>query len=139
MTDKVRSVYLPVVRDMLPVMLRIFDFSESMMTDSQRESNSTAAQALFMLNDKFVINQSDRLAKKLLKEVKGSDAQIKQAFLLCYNRPARNDELYAAKRLFSSFRSDKDLKKKTKQTQAFVPLSAVCQALFASAEFRYKN
>ena len=94
---------------------------------------------LFLLNNNFVVNQSDRLAKKLLKEFKKTDDQIKQAFLLCYSRPARNDELYAAKRLFSSFRSSSEFKKKSAATRAFIPLSAVCQALFASAEFRYKN
>jgi hypothetical protein len=136
---KFRSVYLPIVRDMLPTALKSFDFPESMLTGSKREQNNTSTQALYMLNNKFIVAHSDRMAKKLRKEFSNRDEQIKQAFLLCYGRPPLSSELSAARNLYSSFRNSKDLKSKKEDTKEFVALSSICQSLFASAEFRYQN
>ena len=136
---KYRSVYLPIVRDILPPSLKTFDFPESMLTGSKREQNNTSTQALFMLNNKFIIVHSDLMAKKLRKEYPNKDEQIKQAFLLCYGRPPLSSELSAARNLYSSFRNSKDLKSKKEDTKEFVALSSICQSLFASAEFRYQN
>jgi cytochrome c553 len=134
-----RSVYLPVVRDMLPSMLKAFDFTESMMTSSQREQNNTSAQALYMLNNSFILIHSDNMAKRIVAKNKSTDERLKQAFLLCYNRPPSYSELGSAKNLYSSFKRSKEMKAKQAATQEFVALSAVCQALVASAEFRYRN
>ena len=63
---KYRSVYLPVVRDHEPRSLDVFDFADSSSVTGTRESSNTANQALFMLNNPFVIQQSEALAKRLL-------------------------------------------------------------------------
>ena len=137
--EKVRSIYLPVVRDLIPSFLKSFDFTESMIPMPVRESNDTPDQALFMLNNKFVVLHSDLMAKKLRRENPNRDDQIRQAFLLCYGRPPLSYELSAARNLYNSFRSSKDLRNKKAETKEFVALSSICQALFSSAEFRYQN
>ena len=137
--QKYRSVYLPVVRDLIPAFMKSFDFTESMIPMPVREQNDTPEQALFMLNNKFVVVHSDLMAKKLRREQFNRDDQIKQAFLLCYGRQPLSSELSAARNLYNAFRSSKDLKNKKSETKEFVALSSICQALFSSAEFRYQN
>lgn len=137
--EKYRSVYLPVVRDMIPSFLKAFDFPESMIPIPQREQNDTPTQALFMLNNKFIIVHSDLMAKKIRSSVSNRDDQIKRAFLLCYGREPLSSELSASRNLYNSFKSSRDLKDKKPETKEFVALSSICQALFSSAEFRYQN
>ena len=137
--EKYRSVYLPVVRDMIPSFMKSFDFTESMIPMPVREQNNTPEQALFMLNNKFVVLHSDLMAKKLRSQFQNRDDQIRQAFLLCYGRLPLSSELSASRNLYNSFRSSKDLKNKKTDTKEFVALSSICQALFSSAEFRYQN
>ncbi|MCH2205880.1 MAG: PSD1 and planctomycete cytochrome C domain-containing protein [Lentisphaerales bacterium] len=134
-----RSVYLPIVRDMLPSMLKTFDFTESMLTTGTREQNNTAAQALFMMNNKFILAHSDNMAERIISKNSTTDMRIKEAFIMAYSRIPQSHELSAARNLHDSFRRSKDLAKKKTTTKDFVALSAVCQALLASAEFRYRN
>ena len=134
-----RSVYLPVVRDMLPSMLKTFDFTESMLTTGAREENNTSAQALYMMNNKFILAHSDNMAKRIISKKSTIDTRIKEAFIMAYSRNPLTHELSAARNLHDSFRRSKDLSKKKTETKDFVALSAVCQALLASAEFRYRN
>ena len=134
-----RSVYLPQVRNLQPEMLVTFDLPEAMTTQSQREVNDTSAQALFMLNNSFAIDMSDHLAKRLSRVESKTEKQIDLAFQLCFARKPSFGELINAKKLYQSFYASSDLKGKDKQTKAVIALSSVCQALFASAEFRYLN
>ncbi len=56
-----RSIYLPIIRDQLPRSLEVFDYPDSSIISGQRESSSTANQALFLLNNDFVHNRVMRL------------------------------------------------------------------------------
>jgi cytochrome c553 len=134
-----RSVYLPIVRDFLPSMLKVFDFTESMLTTGTREQNNTSAQALYMMNNKFILTNSDSMAKRIIAKSKSVDDRLKEAFAMCYSRYPHSNELSLARNLHDTFKRSKDLSKKKTSTKEFVALSAVCQALFASAEFRYRN
>ncbi|MCM8531963.1 MAG: PSD1 and planctomycete cytochrome C domain-containing protein [Lentisphaeraceae bacterium] len=135
---KYRSVYLPIVRDQLPGFLKAFDFTDSMKSQPQRDKNKTATQALFMLNDNFVIVHSDLMAKRIIKKYSSINDQIKMVFQLCFSRLPSRIELDGGKKLFQSVRYSKDLKDKQSDTKTFVALSAICQALFLSTEFRYQ-
>ena len=134
-----RSIYLPFMRDILPKMLVTFDLPDSMTTTSQRESNNTSAQALFMLNNSFAIDMSDHLAKRLTRAESKVEKQIDLAFQLCFARKASFNEILAAKELYQRFYSSADLKGKDSKTKATIALSSICQALFSTAEFRYLN
>ncbi|MCM8534196.1 MAG: PSD1 and planctomycete cytochrome C domain-containing protein, partial [Lentisphaeraceae bacterium] len=97
-----RSVYLPVVRDLLPEMLKTFDFTQSMLSAGEREQNNTSSQALYMMNSKFILSQSDKWAKLIIQKNKTVDEQIKEAFAMSYGRYPSTNELTAARNLFSS-------------------------------------
>lgn len=132
-----RSVYLPVVRDNLPRSMEVFDFAEPSMVVGNRETSNTPDQGLFFLNNEFVIQQSDAMALRIMKEKTQLREQIKYAFLLAFGREATSSELKAAGKFYVDFpvssrfggRGDVSLKK----------LSALCQAVMSSAEFRFVN
>ncbi len=64
---KYRSVYLPIVRDNEPRSLDVFDFADSSSVTGTRETSNTANQALFMLNNPFVIQQSEAFASRAMR------------------------------------------------------------------------
>ncbi len=89
-----RTLVLPlgvssVARNTLPRSMDVFDFAEPSMVIGQRESSNTADQALFMLNNPMVIEQSDALARRLLKETESTDERIEMAFRLVFGRGTR--------------------------------------------------
>jgi hypothetical protein len=101
-----RSVYLPVARNALPRALDAFDFAEPSLLVGEREVSNTAEQALYMLNNPFVVELSDALARKAMKQSKEPRQQMVHAFQLVYGRPPSGDEMKAAPSIpnFRSFR-----------------------------------
>ncbi|MDG2468885.1 MAG: PSD1 and planctomycete cytochrome C domain-containing protein [Pirellulaceae bacterium] len=130
-----RSVYLPVMRDNLPRVLAVFDFAEPSMVMGKRDSSNTPSQALYLLNNRFVIQQSEDLARRLIAESSSTEDQMQLAFKMVFGREATAAELANGKRFVRGFQSTSRYSR-SKQVEA---LSAFCQALFASAEFRYVN
>jgi hypothetical protein len=129
---KFRSVYLPIVRDNEPRSLVVFDFADSSTVTGTRESSNTPNQALFMLNNPFVIQQSEAFADRLLSSEGKTTDQIQLAFRLAYGRLPNSDERAAANAFVGRFSASES--SRTRERDA---LSALCQSLFASAEFRY--
>ncbi len=127
---KFRSVYLPIVRDEEPRSLEVFDFADSSAITGTRESSNTANQALYMMNNPFVIEQSAALAKRIAKQGSAVRDQVEHAFLLTYGRPPTSGERLAAASFLQAY-------KPTGDSRSQETLQALCQSLFASAEFRY--
>ncbi|MEZ6088442.1 MAG: DUF1553 domain-containing protein [Pirellulaceae bacterium] len=131
---KFRSVYLPIVRDEEPRSLAVFDFADSSSIVGERETSNTANQALYMLNNAFVIQQSDVFARRVAKEASNLNDRIERAFLLCFGRSPTSTERSAATNFVRNFAVGDDGRSRNASELA---LSALCQSLFASAEFRY--
>ena len=124
-----RSVYLPIVRDEVPRSLEVFDFADSSTISGTRESSQTANQALFMMNNPLVIRASDSFAARISKSSNRLDAQVDHAFVLAYGRKPTTGERQASIRFVITNRRQNGDDQKA--------LSAFCQSLFASAEFRF--
>ena len=129
---KFRSVYLPVVRDEEPRSLAVFDFADSNAIIGTRESSSTADQSLYMLNNRFVIGQTAALAQRMTDESTKTREQIERAFVLTYGRPPTSGERSAASTFVRDFGGTTSTGSRKHET-----LRALCQSLFASAEFRF--
>jgi hypothetical protein len=129
-----RSVYLPMIRNQAPEVLALFDFPETSMVTGERPTTTIPAQGLYLLNNPWVIRQSDAAAGKLLaKEV--SDAErVKDGYLRFFGRPATEKETKAALDFLEKY--EKSLTGANKHRAAWAGL---CQAWFASAEFLYVN
>ncbi|MFG0286643.1 MAG: PSD1 and planctomycete cytochrome C domain-containing protein [Rhodopirellula sp. JB044] len=129
---KCRSVYLAIVRDEEPRSLSVFDFADSSTIIGTRESSNTANQALYMMNNRFVIQQSEAFADRVIRERKTPTAQLQYAFLLAYGRAPTSAERSAAAAFIREFAPTTSYRSRGEDT-----INALCQSLFASAEFRY--
>jgi hypothetical protein len=132
-----RSVYLPVMRGVLPDILNVFDMADPSLVVGQREVTTVATQALYMMNSPFIAEEARQTATRLLAHADLDDgARVDAAYRLMLGRPAESGERergakYVADYLASLGENKKD---DTRQSEAWASL---CQALFASAEFRY--
>jgi hypothetical protein len=126
-----RTVYVPVVRNYLPEMFETFDFPEPSETKGTREVTTVPTQALFMMNSKFAIDQSRHAAENLLKQdLKTVATRITRAYREVLGRAPTPVEL--AKSLDFVKISDAAASDQ-------VAWEHLYQALFASAEFRYRS
>lgn len=92
--SKHRSVYLPLFRTLTPTALEVFDFADQALVTGQRDTTTVSPQALFLLNDPFVVNQSYFLARRLVEQAELTDAQrINLAFELLLGRTADSWEV----------------------------------------------
>ncbi|MDP7011883.1 MAG: DUF1553 domain-containing protein, partial [Verrucomicrobiota bacterium] len=126
-----RSVYLPVARQAVPEVLKAFDFAEPSIIVGRREITTVPTQALFLLNSEFVNDQSKALAARVLK-MESDKARVDLAFQLAFARSATVEEQTRT----HAFLAECNTEGKDAELKAW---TTVCQALLASAEFRYLN
>ena len=74
----IRSVYLPVIRNVRPEPLRLFDTANSHESTSVRSETTVAPQSLFLMNSKFVRQASLALANRLLTHFKDPAASFSE-------------------------------------------------------------
>jgi cytochrome c553 len=132
-TANYRSIYLPIVRDFVPEALEVFDFAEPSLVVPTRDVTNVPGQALYLLNNDFVLSQASALAKRVLEKPSGE--RIAFAYQLALSRPPTDAERARAE----AFLQDKNLwpAKPGDGDANLLPWSTFCQALFACAEFRY--
>ena len=66
-----RSVYLPIVRDVLPESLALFDFANPALVTGDRETTNVPSQSLYLLNNAQVVALSDAFARRVYESAKG--------------------------------------------------------------------
>ena len=129
-TGNHRAVYLPVARDLLPDALTVFDYTETNFVKGAREQTNVPAQALYLLNNDFVLAQAEKFAARLAEQAPaGGRQRIALAYAMALGRRATPAEIDKA----SAFLERRP------------PLGGptdkawrdLCLALFASAEFRF--
>ena len=131
-----RSVYLPVVRNAVPEPLRVFDFAEPSILVGDRQVTTVPTQALFMMNSEFVMQRARNLARELVQPGQEIEKQIATAYWKVLTRGPAQSEIKRARDYLESTRQ-KILNKDSKQNEAeILAMTAFCQALFASGEFR---
>lgn len=125
-SEPIRSIYLPVFRSRLPGMFTVFDFAEPSQVNGQRDVTTVAPQALFLLNNPFVVEVSKRAADRILEQ-NMTDEKIRVRYAYAYTLcryPSEEETQRALKFLESG--SDR--------RGSWAELT---QALYSSAEFRY--
>jgi len=128
---KNRSIYVGIVRGApLPESLSLFDVANPNIVTAQREETTVPAQALFLMNSSFVLEQARGSANRILAEKNLDDAgRIEHAYRLLFSRPATSQDKERALKYLAEAGNDF-----TKPADLWASL---CQALLASAEFRY--
>ena len=98
-----RSVFLPIVRDMISEPLRLFDYAEPSMVTGKRDITIVPAQALYLMNDSFVTRVADAMASRVLTEQVSPDKRIDLAYQLAYARPPKPDEIEKTQQFFNQY------------------------------------
>jgi hypothetical protein len=131
-----RSIYLPIYRSAIPEVLDTFDTADPDYVTGDRDVTTVPPQALYMMNSPFVLEQSRKLALRLESESKtGLQGQVQFAYRLVLARPCTKSELSRDLAFISSYSQSGPLS--VSGTRG--AMAALCQALYASAEFRYVN
>ena len=131
-----RSVFLPIVRDMISEPLRL-DYAEPSIVTGKRDVTTVPAQALYLMNDSFVTRVADAMARRVIAEQASPDERIKLAYQLVYARPPKADELEKTQLFLKKYIAGTDDNSQRSQYHRDNAMSAFCQALLCSAEFRY--
>jgi hypothetical protein len=134
-----RSVYLPILRNDVPAVLEVFDMADPNVVDGKRDVTTVAPQALFMMNSAFVTAQ----AKAMVERIAGSSARsdvdrVDMAYRLALGRGSTPAERERALNYIGRTQSESRGREELAKAQ-MTAWGSFCQALFASAEFRYLN
>ena len=90
-----RTVYLPVLRDLLPEIYKTFDFPEPTQIIGRREVTTVPAQALFFMNSEFAASSANAAAGRILedKSLRDEEARIRRAYSVLLGREPVRDEI----------------------------------------------
>jgi hypothetical protein len=124
-----RTIYEPIVRDSVPEGLTLFDFPDPSLIIGERATTTVPAQSLYMMNNGFVIRQAEGLADQVMASTADDTDRLNRAYLMCFSRPPSEKELKTAQNFLAEYGKGKEPK---------ATWAALCQALFASAEFSHR-
>ena len=97
LTDKKnvrRTVYARVSRKKLNDMLMQFDYPDPNVHAAKRSATTTAMQKLFVMNNRFMVEQAKRLAKRVTGDSPNASAeQVQSIYDILYNRKPSAAEL----------------------------------------------
>ncbi len=100
-----RSVFLMTQRIQRHPYLAIFDGADPSTSTPARPTSTTPVQALFLLNDPLLHEQSKRVAGRIIADASDETARVQRAYALLFSRPAEISELTAAHAFLESSRA----------------------------------
>jgi hypothetical protein len=130
-----RSVYLMQQRIRKHPFMAIFDGADPNSSTAQRPVTTTPLQALFALNDKFVHEQAQHFAQRLLAKDCSEAARITRACELAYGRPASLDEIRTGQNYLREL--VRKLQKSRVADSEGEAWASFARALFGSNEFMF--
>jgi hypothetical protein len=136
-----RSVYLPIVRDLVPDVLSVFDEPDPSMVTGAREATNVAPQALFLLNSDFVRDHARHLAERVIAALPAPASianapgarlheRVTLVFRIVLGRAPTAKEQNAATKFFQRLSA-------TGKPNAIDTWTDFCTAIYNTAEFRY--
>jgi hypothetical protein len=127
-----RTVYLPVLRSLVPEMYSTFDFPDPNQVQGQRETTTVAPQTLFLMNSDFAMESARNVAGRLLAELDLTKRErIRVMYLWLLSRPPGAEETAACEKLLDSMAASpqaRDLE--------LHQWSVLVQSLMMTGEFR---
>jgi len=137
--DPHRTVYLPVVRDQLPEVFTLFDFPDPSLINGSRSATTVPAQALYLMNNPFVIKSADATAERIYRTGSSDSQRIDHAYRLFFGRAPTDAEAKAALTFLERYIALQPKSTISPNRAQKAAWSAMSQAFFASAEFLYRN
>jgi hypothetical protein len=127
-TTQRRSLYVQTARWNRSNYALLFDAANPDASTAKRDVSTVAPQALFLLNNEFVIAQSRHLAKRSLREVpKDETARIQQVYRRLFSRPANTEEINIARQFLAQ----------AEQRDSVTAWADLAHVLLCSNEFVY--
>lgn len=130
-----RTVYLMTQRIKRHPFLALFDGPDPNATTGKRETTTTPAQALFMMNGEFFHQKSRACADRLMKTQASADAQVIDIYEQAYSRRPSDEEMESARqfraRYVATLPDGADREREA--------LAAYLRVVFSSNEFLYLN
>ena len=125
--EKKRFSFQKLNRNKLSELFEVFDYPNPGLVSGKRNTSSVPTQALYMMNNDFVIKQARLVSKNIEKQEANDLSQnITLAFIKCLGRLPNEAEMKASL-LFLEKKSQK------------VNLEGLVHSLFACLDFRYLN
>ncbi|OYW21738.1 MAG: hypothetical protein B7Z55_05490, partial [Planctomycetales bacterium 12-60-4] len=138
-----RSIYIPIVRDQIPEMLSVFDYPDASLVNGDRDSTNVPSQSLYLMNNPQAQGAADAFAARIAKYQGSSAERLSYAYELAFGRVPTSQEKAAISNFWMRFPQqiarNGGNSKEAREKAEFAALSAFCQSLIASAEFRYLN
>ena len=131
---KHRSVYLITQRIFRHSLLGLFDSPDTNSSTSERNTTTVPAQALFLMNSKFIAEQSQALAVRMVNAKETEEDQLRWLFQLLYARNIAQEELQETKSFLRNYRQTTDISNATPET-TLREYQALCRVLLTSNEF----
>ena len=126
-----RSIYIRVRRSLPEPLLKVFDFADTDSSCDVRFVTTVPTQSLTLLNSKFLNDQADALAEKLVADAPGNlRRQVQLAIARASNRPASEEEIADGLRMIGDLRGRLKLEERA-------ALSRFCLLVLNLNEFIY--
>jgi len=137
-----RSVYSFLKRSLLPPFATVFDFPDTTLPCGQRDVTVVAPQALAMLNNAFVHEQSANLALRVASKVTSETPRIELAFQCALGRSPSRGEISLARSHVSKQIAHLQANPPPSPGSGLKPpeiqaLTSLCHVLLNSNEFLY--
>ena len=132
---KRRSVYLMTQRIQRHPYLGIFDGPDPAASTALRLTSTTPLQALYLLNDSFVHDQSRAFARRIFAEGSDDVARLERAYRLALGRPPDSVEVHQARQFLAAARGN--LQDKDAAEVELDAWQALARVLFRLNEFVY--
>jgi len=135
-----RSIYLPVIRNDLPDVFQVFDFTDPATVTGRRNETTVAPQALYLMNSPLILDAAAATAKSLLDGKQDTDGseQVKRVFELILNRRPTQPEIRQSLALLAeTLATRSDPAEPAASASRVEAWSVLCQALFCSTQFQF--
>lgn len=132
-----RSVYLLMLRNAMPPELTPFNLPDATTVTGQRDEATLATQALYLLNNRFIIEQSQHFAQRLLGLPGEDETRLQHAYLSAHARPPTVGEIQQARDFLLEAEVSLVSTEPDETRRHHAAWAAFCQALLASNELRY--
>jgi hypothetical protein len=119
--------------------LTLFDGPDTKTSTAKRITSTTPLQALYMMNDPLIHEQSAKFAARLLSERSDDGQRLELAYLLLFARPPEAEEQSAALQHLSQVREKLAGSETPADQQAARAWESLTRALWMSNEFVYLN
>ena len=130
-----RSLYVPVIRNKIPGVMKLFDFANSSSSSARRTESNVATQALYMMNSENVAERSRSLAGHLTAADEEDSGRVRRAYLITLTRQPTPQEVEESLAYLRNY----PMGSGTDGDSRLDAWQSLCRILMTSNEFNFVN